>query len=158
MSNRSVYVNGFDSGRCRRGSLASSLMRRGSGFVIPTNTLSERAAAPRRYSRWPLWKGWKRPWIMPRPLFNDDAGPLLDATDPADEQPLAGELRLEGCAALGWNRNEETAGRLRVVAERGKRVRQAVQRDVRTGEVAGARVGARSDSVAREVERTVDCG
>src|SRR6266480_2310808 len=41
-------------------------MRCGSGFVIPTNNSSDSAAAPRRYSRCPLWKGWNRPWIIPR--------------------------------------------------------------------------------------------
>ena len=57
---------GFDSGRCRAGSLASGRIRAGSGFVIPTHSSSDRSAAPRMYSRWPLWNGWKRPWIIPR--------------------------------------------------------------------------------------------
>src|SRR5262245_47044242 len=33
---------------------------------MPTARRSLRPAAPARYSRCPRWKGWKRPWIMPR--------------------------------------------------------------------------------------------
>src|SRR5947207_2294692 len=87
ISSRSTYENGFDSGRCRSGSDGSSLIRRGSGFVIPTKSSSHRRAAPRRYSRWPLWNGWNRPWIIPRRLLDDDAAPFLDIADPADEEP-----------------------------------------------------------------------
>src|SRR5947208_1140001 len=100
ISSRSTYENGFDSGRCRSGSEGSSLIRRGSGFVIPTKSSSHRAAAPRRYSRWPLWNGWNRPWIIPWRLLDDDAAPLLDVADPADEQPVRRELGLEGRASL----------------------------------------------------------
>src|SRR5213596_3502871 len=37
----------------------------GSGLVIPTMRVSQSSRAALRYSRWPLWKGWKRPWTMP---------------------------------------------------------------------------------------------
>src|SRR4051812_47710972 len=145
MSRRSTYVNGFDSGRCRSGSDGSSFRRHGSGFVIPTKSSSQRAAAPRRYSRCPLWKGWNRPWIIPRRLLDDDAASLLDVADPADEEPPRRELGLERRPLLGGKRDEQPAGRLRVVAERGEDVGDAVEPDVRGREVAVARIAARAD-------------
>src|SRR5262249_53316206 len=79
ISSRSTYEKGFDSGRCRSGSLGSSLIRDGSGLVIPMKRTSEREAAPRRYSRCPLWKGWNLPCTMPwftgrQPLSPGEAG------------------------------------------------------------------------------------
>src|ERR687888_1772976 len=156
ISSRSTYVNGFDSGRWRSGSDGSSLIRRGSGFVIPTKSSSHRAAAPRRYSRWPLWNGWNRPWIIPRRLFDDDAAPLLDVADPADEEPSRRELRLEDRPLRGRERDEQATGRLRVVAERREHVGDAVRPDVRRREVAVPRIAARADALARHVERAVD--
>src|ERR687887_2032821 len=111
ISSRSTYVNGFDSGRWRSGSDGSSFTRQGSGFVIPTKSSSQRAAAPRRYTKCPLWNGWNLPWIIPRRLFDDDAAPLLDVADPADEQPPRRELGLERGALLGRKRDEEAARR-----------------------------------------------
>src|SRR5919198_1253548 len=156
ISSRSTYVNGFDSGRCRSGSDGSSFARQGSGFVIPTKSSSERAAAPRRYSRCPLWNGWNLPWIIPRRLLDDDAAPLLDVADPADEEPSRRELRFEDRALRGRERDEQASGRLRVVAERREHVGDAVGPDVRRREVPVPRVAARADALARHVERAVD--
>src|SRR5918912_573084 len=156
ISSRSTYVKGFDSGRCRSGSDGSSFTLHGSGFVIPTKSSSQRAAAPRRYSRCPLWKGWNLPWIIPRRLFDDDAAPFLDVADPADEEPPRGELGLERRPLLGRKRDEQAAGRLRVVAERREHVGDAVEPDVRGREVAVPRIAARADALARHVERAVD--
>src|SRR5947207_2435738 len=158
ISSRSTYVNGLDSGRWRSGSGGSSFTRHGSGFVIPTKSSSQRAAAPRRYSRCPLWNGWNRPWIIPRRLLDDDAAPLLDVADPADEEPPRGELGLERRSLLGRERDEQAAGRLRVVAEGHQHVGDAVEPDVRRREVAVPRVAARADALARHVERPVDRG
>src|ERR687887_1423689 len=156
ISSRSTYVNGFDSGRCRSGSDGSSFTRQGSGFVIPTKSSSERAAAPRRYSRCPLWNGWNLPWIIPRRLLDDDPPPLLDVADPADEKPSRRELRFEDRALRGRERDEQAAGCLRVVAEGREHVGDAVGPDVRRREVAVPRIAARADALARHVERAVD--
>src|SRR5947208_16683716 len=125
ISSRSAYVYGFDSGRCRSGSDGSAFTSEGSGFVIPTQSSSDRAAAPRRYSRWPLWNGWNLPWIIPRRLFDDDAASFLDVADPADEEPPRRELGLERRPLRGRERDEQPAGRLRVVGERHEHVRDA---------------------------------
>src|SRR5438105_6542925 len=156
ISSRSTYVNGFDSGRCRSGSEGSSFTRQGSGFVIPTKSSPQRPAAPRRYSRWPLWNGWNLPWIIPRRLLDDDAASLLDVADPADEEPSRGELGLERRPLRGRERDEQAARRLRVVAERRQHAGDAVGPDVRRREVAVPRVAARADALARHVERAVD--
>src|SRR5438132_9180764 len=134
MRSRSTYENGFDSGRWRSGSLGSSLIRAGSGLVIPTKTTSECAPAPRRYSRCPLWNGWNRPWIIPSwftPSLDDDSGALLDAADAPDEELVRAELGFECRAAVGRHRYEEAARGLRVVAERFERARKPVRRHVR---------------------------
>src|SRR5205823_10525476 len=48
------------------------------------------------------------------------------------------------------------SGSLRVIAERAKRVREAVRRHVRGGEVTVARIAARSHPLAGDVESSVD--
>src|SRR5919204_439243 len=165
MRRRSTYVNGFDSGRWRSGSLGSSLTRWGSGLVIPTNTSSERSAAPRRYSRCPLWKGWNRPWIIPEPIATRGAAPWLEdenpgaflhASDSADEELASGELGFERGSALGGDRDEQAARGLRVVAERLERVREAGRVHVGGREVAVARVAAGPNRLPCKIERTVD--
>ena len=87
------------------GSLSSGFTRAGSGFVIPTQSSSQRSAAPRMYSRCPRWKGWNRPWIIPRlmagaTLLDDDAGAFFDRADPAQEEAALCELGLEDGALL----------------------------------------------------------
>ena len=55
-------------------------------------------------------------------LLDVDAGPLLDASDPAKEESSRRELGLERGTALGRQRHEQTACRLRVVSERIERL------------------------------------
>src|SRR5204862_2756999 len=77
-------------------------------------------------------------------LRNQDSGALLDSTDPTQEQLLRLELRLEGRALVGRQRDQQATGGLRVEAERDDRLRGAVEDDVGGGEVAVARVAARA--------------
>src|SRR5215210_5390819 len=88
--------------------------------------------------------------------LDDDSGALLHASDAADEELAGAELRLEGRAAFGRDGDEQSARRLRVVAERFERARQAVRRDTGRCEVAVAWIAARADALARKVERAVD--
>src|ERR1051325_8615234 len=93
---------------------------------------------------------------MPRPLLNDDACALLDASDATDEQPSRRELRLERSASLGRQRDEEPARGLRVVRQRFERLVDTVRPHVRAREVAVARIPAGADAVACEIKGAVD--
>src|SRR5215218_8613854 len=127
---------------------------------MPTKSSSHRAAAPRMYSRWPLWNGWNRPWIMPRALTatsgDDDACALFDGSDAANEQLARRELRLERRPLLPGQSHEQPAGGLRVVAEHDEGLGDAPQCHMPPGEVAVAGVAAGADAGTGGVERAVD--
>src|SRR5262245_10993271 len=77
-------------------------------------------------------------------LAQHDSGSGLDGADPADEQAATVELGLERGGALARDRDEEAAGRLRVVRERLERERDAVRLDRGLRELAVATVAARA--------------
>src|SRR5438270_1181102 len=127
---------------------------------MPTQSSSQRSEAPRMYSRWPRWKGWKRPWIIPRCtrglLFDVDAGAFLNRADAADEETARRELGLERRPLFGRKRNQQPAGCLGVVPEHDERIRHAVQRQMPAGEVAVSRIAAGADALAGDIEGAVD--
>src|SRR3954447_18690528 len=86
----------------------------------------------------------------------DDARTGLNPADALQEQLACAERAREGERLVGRQRDQQAARRLRVVAERKQLLREAVGLDVRSGEVAIARVAARPDAAPRDLECAVE--
>src|SRR5918995_3575552 len=83
---------------------------------------------------------------------------FFDGADPAEKESLAGELSIEGGALRRRERDEETACRLWVVAEREQGFRHTFEVEAARDEIAVTGVATCPDTLAGEVKRAVDRG